>query len=918
MSDSLLNSSQTLLRGEYTHDTLNQVIEELSSFNEVEEEPLLSDDFDDEGIISRDSMIDLSLIRVEQDSNFIVNEIEPTIKIKHVMKNPIKVHFDSDLVASVEQKTSFIKVLRVDNVSSETVSQLTLKPTNRSTSKYFKKLIHKELLNGNSSMNIPLTIISGAAKEEPKNIMISISGKYSKAPKGLKKSFTVGVVSFQFNVIKKRDFYEEEVRINKDVENSNSEFDDDQSLVSSPILIMLIHDLLHGDGTTPSGFDNSKSLAANNIDDDDEDADDDDGKQKKNIRVKVLGGSTTDVMDEIEPITPTKRMHNQEQLHKLRQKLSEVRSPRSRSSSRSTSRESSRSPSPLSPLSLKDKKELSDFDEQWEYEESTDGFGMLDNTLPSCHARFMLERNSSSKAEGILLKERNDAEHRKLLLEIEHENKDLNDRRLSVDENSSELPKIVLESDIKKQDKKSKLVTEENQDLVELKSDDHKQEVLKSDIVDEESEHASNNQKRKFRRETHERPLEELFEESNTLPRRQKNTEKRNKFTNVWIYEFSPEWTSNKLKQFFITNGICKDKDIISLTLYRPRNGTPYCLCSFDNYKIALAATKLHKNSRKGNLSIQEATGNYSRFMNQENQLFTRRCESYTLFLKNFSAQLTDGKLKKHLECYGLIHRLKIARDFSGASKRFGYCCFKNSEDADECLANPPIINSEKLFVSQFKSDAEHSEANELMLSPDSANALYNMMRSQMKNPYYMPMSTQTNDQLSPMVDNDGNITTSINENNNNLPKPKSARRSQSTEAEEQRIGESGSGRMNSRMGGRTDLVYGALYPLVDRALRTRFMRKKKPSAIERIASDVVDKIMAENTPSTIQDLIAHSRKLERVVLCIIHRRPTTEQRTYVSEERQLQEMGFTDSAENFSVLLRCRGDIAKAINFLS
>jgi hypothetical protein len=80
------------------------------------------------------------------------------------------------------------------------------------------------------------------------------------------------------------------------------------------------------------------------------------------------------------------------------------------------------------------------------------------------------------------------------------------------------------------------------------------------------------------------------------------------------------------------------------------------------------------------------------------------------LYVRGFEESTSEEILRSLFEAYGEIESLKIQRDDSGASKKFAYLCYKNVEDAQQCLANSALLRfpdtGKQVYV------AEHIPAN--------------------------------------------------------------------------------------------------------------------------------------------------------------------------------------------------------------
>jgi len=79
------------------------------------------------------------------------------------------------------------------------------------------------------------------------------------------------------------------------------------------------------------------------------------------------------------------------------------------------------------------------------------------------------------------------------------------------------------------------------------------------------------------------------------------------------------------------------------------------------------------------------------------------------LYVKNFSADVTEEDLTKMFESFGELGSVKIMKNEDGTSKQFGFVCFKNSEEAikavDE-MGGKKLEDGTELYVAKFEKKA--------------------------------------------------------------------------------------------------------------------------------------------------------------------------------------------------------------------
>jgi polyadenylate-binding protein len=60
--------------------------------------------------------------------------------------------------------------------------------------------------------------------------------------------------------------------------------------------------------------------------------------------------------------------------------------------------------------------------------------------------------------------------------------------------------------------------------------------------------------------------------------------------------------------------------------------------------------------------------------------------------VRGFDESLSEEALERVFREFGEIENVKIQRDENGISKKFGYVCFANLEDAQKCISQSPLL----------------------------------------------------------------------------------------------------------------------------------------------------------------------------------------------------------------------------------
>lgn len=208
-------------------------------------------------------------------------------------------------------------------------------------------------------------------------------------------------------------------------------------------------------------------------------------------------------------------------------------------------------------------------------------------------------------------------------------------------------------------------------------------------------------------------------------------------YKNLFVKNFPKTWKDADLREKFEKFG-----EITSCVIQKDENGDSlgYGFCSFAEHQMALAAV-----TELDNFEIEEGKKmTVCRAMTKyQRQAFLRiQAEKYkqemhdkfrfmNLYVKNFSDDVTDEKLKELFNEFGEITSCKVMTDEKNRSRGFGFVCFKNPEDAEKAIneMNNKMMNDRPLYVGYAQSKNERiklmnqsrdraSQASAMMMNP--------------------------------------------------------------------------------------------------------------------------------------------------------------------------------------------------------
>lgn len=205
-----------------------------------------------------------------------------------------------------------------------------------------------------------------------------------------------------------------------------------------------------------------------------------------------------------------------------------------------------------------------------------------------------------------------------------------------------------------------------------------------------------------------------------------KSTSGRVRFNNIYVKNFPPDTTDEKLREMFSEFGeiksCCVEKDPEGKS-----KGFGF-VCFHDPDHAEQAVKTMHGKEFNGRpLYASRAQRKEERQEELKQRLEKQRAERQSkyvsgvnLYVKNLDDSIDDEQLKNAFCQYGSITSAKVMTDASGRSKGFGFVCFTQPDQAARAVTemNATLVGSKPLYVAlaQRKEDrraklyAEHQQ----------------------------------------------------------------------------------------------------------------------------------------------------------------------------------------------------------------
>jgi polyadenylate-binding protein len=185
-------------------------------------------------------------------------------------------------------------------------------------------------------------------------------------------------------------------------------------------------------------------------------------------------------------------------------------------------------------------------------------------------------------------------------------------------------------------------------------------------------------------------------------------------FTNVYIKNLPPSITTEEaLVDLFGPFG-----DITSVKL-ESRDGPNgdrffFGFCNFKTHSDAVRAIQeLNGREEDGRVldcvrfkTREERLRELQRKSEQWKQATYERFKGRNLYVRGFDENFSDEDLAQLFRRFGELESVRIQRDDTRASRRFGFVCFKSVEDAQRCIADSALVkfqeNGKQVYVAEM------------------------------------------------------------------------------------------------------------------------------------------------------------------------------------------------------------------------
>lgn len=174
-------------------------------------------------------------------------------------------------------------------------------------------------------------------------------------------------------------------------------------------------------------------------------------------------------------------------------------------------------------------------------------------------------------------------------------------------------------------------------------------------------------------------------------------------YTNCYIENLPKYVYQSQLQRLFSEFGTP-----IKITVFHGKT-TNHGFCMMSSHEEARRAVEGLNGRKMGDsiLSCSRAKTESERQIYYKKQGEKRRRENHekvkgrNLYVRNFDEFLTEKKLRDIFSQFGEIESASIMYSSDGESKKFGFVCFKNKIDAQNCVKNSvlSLLNKKQLYV---------------------------------------------------------------------------------------------------------------------------------------------------------------------------------------------------------------------------
>lgn len=177
-------------------------------------------------------------------------------------------------------------------------------------------------------------------------------------------------------------------------------------------------------------------------------------------------------------------------------------------------------------------------------------------------------------------------------------------------------------------------------------------------------------------------------------------------YTNIYVKNFSTEWTKDDLEKLFSPFGT-----ITSLYLATDENGNSrgFAFINYEKHEdAAKAVEELNNSEHEGKVLFvgraQKKRERVEQLKQQHEAVKQEKMNKYqgvNLFVKNLDDSIDDERLKEEFAPYGNITSVIVMKDDAGKSKGFGFVCYSTPEEATKAIneMHQRLVESKPLYV---------------------------------------------------------------------------------------------------------------------------------------------------------------------------------------------------------------------------
>lgn len=177
-------------------------------------------------------------------------------------------------------------------------------------------------------------------------------------------------------------------------------------------------------------------------------------------------------------------------------------------------------------------------------------------------------------------------------------------------------------------------------------------------------------------------------------------------YTNIYVKNFSLEWSKEDLEKLFTPFGKITSFYLASDEAGKSRG---FAFINYENHEDAVKAVEaLNNKDFDGKVlyvgRAQKKRERVEQLKQQHEAVKQEKISKYqgvNLFVKNLDDSIDDARLREEFSPYGEITSVIVMKDESGKSKGFGFVCYSTPEEATNAIneMHQRIVESKPLYV---------------------------------------------------------------------------------------------------------------------------------------------------------------------------------------------------------------------------